>query len=302
MSMFLGSCITKLTPVMEDIGPDLVIVLGDRSEMLAAALVGSYLGIPIIHIHGGEQTGTIDDTIRHTISRLASYHLCAAKDHAHFLMNLGEPQDRIKVVGSPGLDSIYSSDYGSKEQFLDKYQFGTKKTFLCVYHPVTESSEMSGVLMQNLLAVLAAEDVEGIIVYPNADAGGRKMIDTLNKFSDRFRIFENLSRPDYLTAMKHVDVMVGNSSSALIEAPALSTVAVNIGDRQIGRMQGDNIINCKTDKASIKIAVKEALTGNKVMSGISPYGDGKAEERITNIIMGLDLNAIKHKKLGFNNE
>lgn len=284
MAASLGRALESMAPVVAEHGPDWLLVLGDRGEQLAAALAALHEGLAVAHLHGGEITrGAVDDTIRDLVSRIAHLHLVANRAAGNRLRGLGEEAWRIEEVGAPGLDQLRVEAGGDLAQLRERYGLGEAGPYLLVVHHPQTVGEERGVA--DLDAILAAVDRTGLAtlaVYPNADAGGRAMIQRLQSAPARLRSVPSLPRADYATLLAGAAALVGNSSSGLIEAPLLRVPAINVGDRQAGRTRGDNVLDVQAEPEQIAAAVGRAMEPafRAGLSGSSPYGDGHAAPRI----------------------
>jgi len=307
MALFIGKFIQKLVPVIHTLQPDIILVLGDRGEMLAGAIVGVYLSIPVAHIHGGEVTTTVDDYARHAITKLASIHFPATEKSAKRILSMGEDTSRIFVVGAPGLDQILNEPLLTRDELAQKYQLDfSQPVLLVVQHPVTlEVDNAPGQIHETLEAVVSFR-YQTIVIYPNADAGGRAMIEVIKKYEQlpNLKIFSSIPHKDYLSLLQYVSVLIGNSSSALIEAPSFGLSVVNIGTRQMGREQSDNVIDAIYDRKNIGECIDRAIHDNKSREKAklcrNPYGDGKASKRISEILSKIDINEDLFIKLNQN--
>lgn len=296
MSRFIGTVIQKLTDFIEKCKPDIIIVLGDRGEMLAGAVVGTYLGIPVAHIHGGEITSTVDDIARHAITKLSNIHFPATQVSAERIIRMGENPANVFVVGAPGLDQIFSEKPLSRSDISKKYSISINNPFfLVVQHPVSLEVEDAGTQMRETLDAVMALNQQTIIVYPNADAGGRKMIEVIRKYETNPMIhtFKSIPHNDYISLMRETAVLIGNSSSGIIEAPSLGTPVVNIGSRQQGRQRGDNVIDVGYNKTEIVRAVRKTMNDRDYIQRVklcqNPYGDGHCSQKITNVLSTIPL-------------
>jgi len=272
--------------------PAMVMVMGDRGEMLAAAIAANYMNIPVAHIHGGEISGHVDGVVRHAITKLAHIHFPATQKAKKRILNLGEEPGRVFVAGAPALDSILNGKF----ELTKKYPIAVNKPFvLLVQHPVLVQSDKAGEQMRITLEAIKTLKVKTLVIYPNADAGGRQMIKVIQKYARLpfIKTFKSLPHKDYLALMKRSAVLVGNSSSGLIEAPSLKVPAVNIGIRQQDRERGENVIDVAHNKNAIIKAIKKALYDKKfkekVKRGKNPYGDGHAGERIIRVLKAIKL-------------
>jgi len=296
MARFIGKFILQFTGIVKKSKPDIMLVLGDRAEMLAAAIVGAYFTIPVVHLHGGEVTSTVDEFARHAITKLAHIHLSATKKSAERIIKMGEEPWRVHMTGAPGLDSIINKKLFSKNDVFKKLGLNAyKKTILILQHPVTIESDEAQEQIKSTLEAVSQLKCQVVVIYPNADAGGRKMIKIIEKYRKKtnFRIFKNLNYELYLSLMKHADVIVGNSSSGIIEAPSFKLPVVNIGTRQEGRERAKNVIDVPHDKEKIKKAIKKAIGKpfkNSLKNIKNPYGDGKAGARVAKILANIKIN------------
>jgi len=297
MADFIGKFIQLLTKKLTKIKPDIIMLLGDRSEMLAGAIVGTYLSIPVAHIHGGEVTSTADEVVRHAITKLCQIHFPATKKSAKRIIKMGENFTKVYVVGAPGLDQIINKNlFSKKETFRRLGLENNKKTAIVIQHPVTMESDKAEYHVKETLESIKDLGLQAVIIYPNADAGGRKIIRTIQNYKNNknFRIFRSIERKLFLSIMKHADVMIGNSSSGIIEAPSFKLPVVNIGTRQEGRERANNIIDTGYEKEEIKKSIKKALYDEKFINRIkrckNPYGDGKSGKRIAEILSKIKIN------------
>ncbi len=310
MSEFIGKFILLLTKYFERNKPDIVILLGDRAEMLGGAIAAAYCGeIAIAHIHGGEITSTIDESARHAITKLSHIHFCATKKSAERVLKMGEQKDNIYVVGAPGLDDILTQKYTPTNILWQKYKFNPHKPLaILIQHPVTSEIKYA---RQQILTSLKALDkfkIQILIIYPNADPGGRQMIQAIKQFIPKthtnMRAYPSIPREDYLGFMHSASFMIGNSSSGIIEAPSFGLPVINVGTRQNCRERGDNVIDTDYSLKNITNAIKRALSDKKFLKKVSlkknPYGDGKASSRIVQILKEIKItDKLLQKKLNY---
>jgi UDP-hydrolysing UDP-N-acetyl-D-glucosamine 2-epimerase len=297
MSKSVGRCMVKTANALEKIKPDILLILGDRSEMLVGAVSATYMGIPIAHIHGGDISGNVDEPVRHAITKLAHIHLAATKESADRIIKMGEEPWRVHVVGAPGLDLILNEKMPEPRQISKKYGLDLSKPVLLVvqHSVVTEADDAPNQIRETLDAIVELGH-QTILIYPNADAGGRRMIEVIKEYEKYpfIKTFRSLLHKEYLGLMKFASVMVGNSSSGIIEAPSFHLPVVNIGTRQKGRQRAENVIDVDYDKEEIKMAIRKALHDEefkeKVKNCKNPYGDGKAGMRIANILSEVKIN------------
>lgn len=299
MAKSTGIGLLGFADVLQKLKPDILVVLGDRYEMLAAAEAGMMLGIPLAHIHGGEVTeGAIDDAIRHSITKMSLLHFTSTEAYRNRVIQLGEAPGRVFYVGAVGLDNVKKLSLLSREEFQHKTGVALRDiNFLVTYHPVTLSAvSPMDELRQCIKALEHYKDAYIIFTQPNSDAGGREISNELKKYvachADRMKFFTTMGQLNYLSAIKHVDVVIGNSSSGIFEVPSFGKPTVNIGIRQKGRIMAKSVINCDTDTGSIIAAINRALSldfRNSIMHQSCPYGDGNASEKIVEILKGYPL-------------
>ncbi len=283
---------------LDRLQPDLLIVLGDRFEMLAAATAAMLMRVPIGHIHGGELTeGALDDAIRHSITKMSILHFTAAEEYRRRVIQLGESPSTVFTVGGLGVDSVVHGD------LLDASTLASvlgvtmgKRNLLVTFHPATLESTAPGEQMGEMLRALGRlvsgdEHLHVFFTHPNADSGGRLISQRIREFCaerpGRCWEFVSLGTQRYLSLLRHADVVVGNSSSGLLEAPSLGTATVNIGSRQAGRLRAESVIDCEPEAEAILGAVREAYSDafrRRVVDARNPYGDGGASQRIVALL------------------
>lgn len=298
MAIYLASGITNFAEYLDKNRPDILVILGDRSESFAAALAAFYLNIPIAHINGGDVTGTtIDESIRHAITKIAHIHFVHTKNNAERVEKMGEEKKRIFITGALTLDTILNVQFPSKQEVFSKYQLNEeKKTFLVVFHPITTLEDKGYSQLENLLLVLDTLREQTVLFYPNVDAGGERLRLLIKTYEDKsyLHTFINIPHEDYLGLMKSVDVMIGNSSSGIIEAPSFHLPVINIGTRQQGRERSINIIDIQPEKDTILSAINFALYDHKFLNKVQKcennFGDGHASERIVDVLKKIELN------------
>ncbi len=292
MSASVGTCLVGLTALLQAERPDMLVVLGDRGEMLAGAIAALHLGIVCVHIHGGERSGTVDEPVRHAISKLCSYHLVATQESSERLIRMGEPPDRIHVTGAPGLDVLSMEASMLVDDCKQALDLPLDKAFILVsFHPVVQQAQDAYEQTRALLQAMHNTGLPVVWLEPNADAGSHEILRALDEISlppGSHRV-RHLSRPLFCTAMRHCAVMVGNSSAGIIEAASFGTPVVNVGDRQRLRERNFNVANVRADAASIQSAVDAALAHGKWPCD-NRYGDGLAGPRIVQHLTTLPLN------------
>ena len=301
MSMGLG--VINFANAYRDIQPDLLVLLGDRFEMLAAAVAAVPLRIPIAHLHGGELTqGAMDDSIRHAISKLSHLHFAAAAVYGRRLEQMGEEPKRIFVTGSPVVDAILSEPVILKDELEKELGAWLENALLVTYHPATLEHERTEERLSTLLAVLSRFENDVLFTYPNADMGNAVIIDHLQRFAasrPRTHVFVNLGRRKYHSLQRYVGAMVGNSSSGIIEASIFKLPVVNIGDRQMGRLRTPNIIDVPDEAQAIEKAIHTALSPQfrQSLSQMEhPYGKGDASKQILQTLKTVPLDGSLLKK------
>ncbi|OGC04174.1 UDP-N-acetyl-D-glucosamine 2-epimerase, UDP-hydrolysing [candidate division WOR-1 bacterium RIFOXYA12_FULL_43_27] len=295
MVVSLGKEMGALPSIFKKLNPEIVVTIGDRGEMLVAAMVAKVLGISVAHIHGGDVSGNVDDLFRHALTKISDFHFPATKKSKERILGFGEHPKYVWRVGALGLDSILKPG-----AFENKYGIDfSSRYILVVQHPVvSESGQAKQQAVQTLEAVKET-GMKAIVVYPNADAGGRKIIEVIKEYEgvQGFKIFKNLPHDIFLFIMSNAAVMVGNSSSGIIEAASYKVPVVNIGSRQKGRERGSNVINVGHDKKAIKRAINRALFDKgfrkKLANVKNPYGDGRTARKIVKILQRVGKNELK---------
>ncbi|MDW7671647.1 MAG: UDP-N-acetylglucosamine 2-epimerase [Bacillota bacterium] len=299
ISKSMGLAMIGFADYFRKLHPDLLVVLGDRYETLAVAAAAMNERIPIAHIHGGETTeGAVDESIRHAITKLSYLHFTSTEAYRKRVIQLGEEPSRVYCVGAPGIDNIKNVALMNKEELAESIGFALDQPYAMVsYHPVTLEDRSSGVQMKALLdACDSFGELSFVFTKANADTDGRvinEMIDAFAKNNDRAVAFTSLGMKRYLSALKYCALVIGNSSSGLVEAPSFGVPTVNIGDRQKGRIQADSVINCEPNEKAIRKAIEIALSEHFrtiAEQTINPYGDGNSSIKITEKIMDYLLN------------
>ncbi len=305
MVNFISQFIKLFSQLVLEVNPDIILLLGDRGEMLGGTIVGAYLSIPTAHIHGGEITSTVDEYARHAITKMVNIHFPATAKSAERIIKIGENPDNVFVVGAPGLDCILNEKLIDAEIISKKYNLDlSKPVILLVQHPTTLESKSAAQQARETFDALVELESQTIVIYPNADAGGRKIIEVIKDYESYpfIQTYKSISSIEYLSLMNVASVIVGNSSSGIIEAPSFKLPAVNIGSRQEGRERASNVIDVNHDKEEIKEAIKKAIYDDKfridLQNSENPYGDGKTGKRVTDILSNITLdNKLMNKKL-----
>lgn len=287
------------------LAPDMVVLLGDRFEIFAAAAAAMIAGIPIAHLHGGETTeGAFDETIRHSITKMSHLHFVAAEDYRRRVIQLGEQPERVFLVGGLGIDAIKRTTLMNREELEASlnFTFGPRN-LLITFHPVTLESQSSAHQMSELLKALdGLQDTHLIFTMPNADTGGRElttMVDDFVATHPNARAYSSLGQLRYLSCMHFVDGVVGNSSSGLAEAPSMGIGTIDIGDRQRGRLRAASVIHCEPSQDQITQAL-QTLYGSAFKASlarvVNPYGTGGASQRIVEVLVAHPLDQLIKKK------
>ena len=298
ISKAVGLGIIGFADAFAELDPDIVVVLGDRFEILAAAQAAFFAGIPVAHISGGEVTqGAMDDVIRHCITKISRYHFVAAEDYRQRVIQLGESPAAVFNVGDPGLDNIDRLALLDRDELAASLEFNLSMPFLLTtYHPVTAGAGEPQIGLLALLEALDAFPTHSVLfTKPNADAGGRALAKLIEDYAQarpqRVRIFTSLGQLRYLSAMRHCAAVVGNSSSGIVEAPAMGKPTVNIGPRQHGRLKASSIIDCDESSAGITLALRRALSASflaEAQRTTSLYGNCAASAQICKILATAD--------------
>lgn len=301
-SMGLG--LIGFADALNELNPDLIVVLGDRFEIYPAVTAALAARIPVAHLHGGEATeGLIDEAIRHAITKMSHLHFVAAEEYRKRVIQLGEQPDRVFLVGGLGVDNIKRLQLLDRAELEDSLDFKLgKKNLLITFHPVTLEKGTAANQMSELLAALAdLQDTHLIFTMPNADTDGRVLIRMVEQFVENHenaRAYVSLGQLRYLSCITHVDGVIGNSSSGLAEVPSFRKGTINIGDRQRGRLQATSVINCEPTRLAVTASLQR-LYSTEFQSSLNavrnPYGDGGASEKIIATIKTVALDGLVKK-------
>ena len=274
--------------------PDLVLVLGDRGEMLAATIVAYHLGIPVGHLHGGERSGTLDEGFRHAISKLATFHFPATSDAATRLVRMGEQPDTVQVIGAPGLVAVARRPATPAGWLVDRFGLaGARRTALVLFHPVVQEAARAYAQMDAVLDAVDRAALDAIVLRPNSDAGGAlidRRIDEWCAAAGGHKAIDHLPRDAYLHTLDAVDLLIGNSSSGILESASLGTPCLNLGSRQDGRERNDNTVDCALIEPG---PIAEAIGRALALAGpfANRYGDGRADEHLVAALRKLNVSA-----------
>lgn len=293
ISKSMGTALIKFSDYFQTLKPDMLMVLGDRYETLAVCCAAINARIPIAHLYGGETTeGAVDEAIRHAITKMSYLHFTSTLEYRKRVIQLGEFPDRVYQVGALGIENILKTNLLSKEELERSIQFKLDKPYgVVTFHPVTLENNTVKEQFHNLLSAMDKHDeLKYIITKANADANGviiNEMIDEYVAGHDNVIAYPSLGMLRYLSALKYCSMVIGNSSSGIIEAPSFGIPTINIGDRQKGRIQSNSIINCRAETDSINEAIESALSSEfikRAKNTVNPYGDGHTSNQIVNVI------------------
>lgn len=291
MALAIADVVRGMTALLERERPDVLLLLGDRGEMLAGAIAALHVGIPSVHVHGGERSGTVDEPVRHAISKLASYHFVATEGARERLQKMGEPADRIFLTGAPGVDGLAVMVTGSRELCLQDLGLPSQSDFvLALFHPVVQQAADAATQTRTVMQALRALGLPVLWLDPNADAGSRAILQALEQelLPAGSRRATHLPRAHFFAAMRHCAVMAGNSSSGIIEAASFGTPVVNIGSRQHMREHGPNVVDVPVEASAIEQALRSQRSHGRWPCE-NPWGDGQAGERIAKLLAQLPL-------------
>jgi UDP-hydrolysing UDP-N-acetyl-D-glucosamine 2-epimerase len=293
---------------ISDLKPNIVVLLGDRFELLAPAIAALMLQVPIAHIHGGELTeGAIDDAVRHALTKMASLHFPATEIYRRRIIQMGEEPSQVFNFGAPGLDQLHDAHLLTRSQLESELDFALNGPVAIVtYHPVTRGADNVDAQVHQLLSGIRASGIRAVFTMANADAQGARINARLKAECEasggRFKWVPHLGHLRYLSFLKHVSVMVGNSSSGLTEAPSFRLPVVNVGDRQEGRVRAKNVIDVPCTSDAIKKGIAKALSHSfrtslgKMRNPYARYTDGRTSERIKDVLRDAKISAALLKK------
>lgn len=297
MSKKLGEGIVAFSKIVHKFKPHVNLILGDRDEMLASAIAAYHMNIPNVHIHGGDKSRGIDEYNRHAITKMSNIHFVATKKSKERVIRMGEDPKHVFLTGSPSIDEIVSNKISNKKELEKKYRIKfTGKEILLVQHPVTTQPKFSERQIRQTLDAIVKIGNTTIAVAPNSDAGNKAIFKYLKLFSSKYdfiKMYASLPRSDYLGMIKNCGVLVGNSSSGMIEASYFQTPVVNIGIRQEGRERGKNVFDVKEDSTkSIYCAISKALKMGKYIKTSRDYvfGYGKVSKKIVRYLEKINFN------------
>ncbi|MFT5250182.1 MAG: GDP/UDP-N,N'-diacetylbacillosamine 2-epimerase (hydrolyzing) [Ulvibacter sp.] len=306
ISKSMGLAMISFSEVFETIRPDICLVLGDRFEIFSAVSAALTARIPVAHIHGGETTeGAIDEAFRHSITKMSHLHFTANEVYSKRVIQLGENPSHVYTTGTPIIDNICKLKLLNKAEFEESINFKlNKNNFLITFHPVTLESNTSGNQFNELLKALSKfENTNFIFTFPNSDTDGRIIIEMINDFvknnSKNSISFQSLGQLRYLSALKHVDVVIGNSSSGLTEVPSFNKPTINIGNRQKGRLKANSVIDSNPIAEEIFESINYSLSNyfqESIQEVLNPYGSMGASLKIKTILKTIETDNLIFKK------
>lgn len=297
----LGVELQSLAQVFSTLQPDMLLVTGDRGEMLTATIAAAYMNIPVAHIQAGDVSGHIDGSARHAITKMCHLHFASCEDSATRVQRLGEETWRIFNVGAPQLDTLAETPMLNRGELSAHFDLDFEKPVIVVIqHPVLLEVENARAQMIETLEAVKTLAAQTVVIFPNNDAGGRRIIDVIREYENLsfLRTSRNLDRVVLVNLLRNASLLLGNSSAGVLEGPFLKLPAINVGSRQHGRMQSTNVINVEHDREQILQACRKALFDPEFRRVVdtceNPYGDGKSSERIVKIFEEL---AVPKQKL-----
>ncbi|MBT3408891.1 UDP-N-acetylglucosamine 2-epimerase (hydrolyzing) [Candidatus Woesearchaeota archaeon] len=299
--LFSGKLMTELSKIYREIKPDIILIEADRYEQLINAYTSAMLNIPIAHTSGGDISGSIDNSIRHSITKFAHIHLPGTEDSKERIIKMGEEFWRIHLVGTPLFKKTMPKEELEKKLHIDL----NKKTILVIQHPVSFQNEIAGKQMKITLEAIKELNIQTIILHPNGEPGSEGIIKEIqkNKDNSNFHLFKNLNPLTFISLLNNVSVMVGNSSAAIVEAPNFKLPSINIGIREQGREKAESTLNSEHDKKQIKQKINFALSktfSNSIKNMKNPYNSNNVEANICEILSKIKINKkLINKKLTY---
>ena len=299
MVLSLGRAILNLTPIIEKLKPDIILSGFDIGANFAASMIGAHMNIPVAHLEGGEVTGTIDEPIRHSMSKFSHMHFTSNKIAKQRLIKMGENPKFVFNVGNSSLDEIIKIKKISREKIFKKFDLDSSKPYIVILqHTVTSEINSVESFIKETLNAVKELDIQTILIHGNADAGGKRILKTIKNYN--ITQFSALPFETYINLLIHSSALVGNSSSGIMEAPFLKIPSINIGTRQTGRLRQKSIIDVGYNKNEIKKAIRKAISDKKFLSQIKQqktlYGNGHASEQIVKILEDINLKQIPIQK------
>ncbi len=295
----MGRVLPALVDTFERIKPDIVLSGFDIGANFAAAVAGAHMNIPVAHIQGGEVTGSIDESLRHAMSKFAHIHFPATEASAQRLIRMGEDPRYVFVVGCPSLDVVLGTPVLAKEAVTTAHGLDPARPYVVILqHPVTTEVEQAGEQMARTLAAVQDLDIQGVLIYPNNDAGAQQIISRIRQ--SPITVVRSLPPEGFVNLVRYAAALVGNSSSGIHETASLGVPTVNVGTRQQGRERGQNVLDVRNDREEIRQAIATALYDEefkaRVAERINPYGDGRSAQRIVHVLKTISLEQLIQKR------
>lgn len=293
----LGICLSKMAKALQDLKPDIIVLYGDRGEVLVTAIAALNMGVPIAHLQGGDRSGNVDELMRHSLTKLAHLHFPASEESAARIRGLGEEEWRIDVAGDNHVDPIVAGEFTDVTTLAPRFGLRNgEKPIVVLQHPETTRVRDNHADMQATLDAVLERGRRTIVVYPCSDQGYEGIVRAIESRRGHpgVSIHKNIDAPDFWGLISNAAAMVGNSSAGLIETPYFPTPAINLGDRQIGRLHAENVIHAEFGKDSVATALDTALEDEAFAFTVArcsrPFGDGLAHRRIVDRLKQVELN------------
>jgi GDP/UDP-N,N'-diacetylbacillosamine 2-epimerase (hydrolysing) len=299
MVLAIGKILIKISKIIKKSNPDIILTGFDIGANFALTVAGAHLNIPVVHIQGGEVTGSIDESLRHAMSKFSNYHLVANSDAKQRLIRMGEKRENIYVVGCPSLDALFLAKRIAPSKILKKFKINVNKNFIIVIqHPVTTEAMYSGKQIIETIEAIKKTSLQALFVLPNNDSGHNEIIKIIKK--SKIQWTESLSLSEYSTLLFYAKILVGNSSSGIHEAASFNLPVINIGTRQNGRLKPENVINAEYNRNDIYKKINFCMFNKKYLKKIkslkNPYGDGKSSLKIIKFLKKMDLSESTQKQ------
>ncbi len=302
----VGRCLERSVAVLRDIAPDILLVIGDRGEVFAACIAAHNMRIAIAHVQGGDVSGSLDEPVRHAITKLAHIHFPSTAASAERIRRMGEEPERIHVVGDTHIDQILAGEATPAETLRERYGLDGSPYLLVLQHSDSTVPHDSAAQMRETLAAVEASGLRSLLVYPCSDQGFEGIIETIESARGRpqLSVHRNIPAPDFIGLQQGAVALVGNSSAGLIEAPYFNLPAINVGDRQIGRERTANVIDVGYERGAIAAAIERALNDDAFRAAMRetapPFGDGTAHRRITEVLAATTVTpALLNKRMTY---
>ena len=289
--------INGLAKIFNKIKPDIVLVTGDRAEMFAATFAAVYMNIAVAHIQSGDLSGHIDGSVRHSITKLAHVHFSSCRDSANRVLKMGEQKWRVFNTGAPQIDDFFKPIKITNKKFENKYKIKLRKFFfVIIQHPILFEKDQSSDQILKTLKAVEKFDYQKILIYPNIDPGKDNIIKQIKRFEKKrnFIILKNIERDYFIYLLSKAKILIGNSSSGIIEASSFKLPVINIGNRQRGRLQSSNIVNVTHSEKFIFNTILKILKKKKLIKKLkkcrNPYGNGDSSKKIVHILKNIKIN------------